>query len=112
MATEEPSSQSGDQSPQPISLLYSLKAVIVHDEIPGQSVLWEVSSLPPVACVQKRKRDWSPVSEEEEEMQEDWLDVRDGVAGVPPYFMLQRPAQKKQRGSSCSELEAEAKQEK
>ncbi|XP_010635583.1 speedy protein E4 isoform X1 [Fukomys damarensis] len=110
MATGEPSSQSKDQSPPPISPGYALEVVIVDDEIPGQSGLWEVPSLLPWACVQKRRRDWSSVSEDE--VQEDPLEVSDRVPGVAaPNIMHQRPNWKKQRdSSSCSELEAEVEQ--
>ncbi|KFO27472.1 Speedy protein E4 [Fukomys damarensis] len=109
MATGEPSSQSKGHSPQPISPGYALEVVIVDDEIPGQSGQWEVPSLLPWGCVQKRKRDWSSVSEDK--VQEDPLEVSDGVAGVAaPNIMHQRPDWKKQRDSSCSELEAEAEQ--
>ncbi|XP_005397765.1 PREDICTED: putative WBSCR19-like protein 6 isoform X2 [Chinchilla lanigera] len=109
MATGEPSFQFEDQSPQPICPEYALEVVVDDDEIPGQSGLWEASSLAPQACVQKRKTDW--FAEPEEELHEHLLVFVDGVPRLASYLLSQSPPPKKQKGY-ISESELVAEQEK
>ncbi|XP_063089689.1 putative speedy protein-like protein 3 [Cavia porcellus] len=110
MATDEPPFQSEDCSTLLLSPGYALQVVIFDTETPEQSVLGEAPSLPPWACLQKRKRDW--FSETEEKLQENLLGFSDGGPGLESYFMPPPPAQKKQKDSSDSESQSEAEQEK